>query len=358
MEALGINVRKLAFSSDTSEEQGREFGKGRGTVDCCYPVKCMSGHFGELLLREKRKIDVLFCPMIFSLPSVLDGQVVDSLACPRVAAAPENIKAGFLKEKNMFDDLGIKYVAPFVSLGDPAVVPKQLFESLQEVIPGLSLEETRTAVDAGFKTLKGYGDSLRQQSYDLLENCASDDKPCLMVLARPYHIDPGIGHEIEVELQAHGYPVLWAQYFPTDPQLLDWLFRDDLAAGRIRSPLDISDVWPSSYSANTNEIMWGAKVATRMPWVAAVIRLSSYECGMDQPTYSPVQQIVERSGTLFFSFQDLDSTKPAGSVRIRVETITYYLKKYSRSIIERKKYASAAGCPLIQNQPDRLAGAS
>jgi len=33
---------------------------------------------------------------------------------------------------------------------------------------------------------------------------------------------------------------------------------------------------------------------------------------MDQPTLTPVQQIVERSGTLFFSFQDLDSTKPAG----------------------------------------------
>jgi hypothetical protein len=32
--------------------------------------------------------------------------------------------------------------------------------------------------------------------------------------------------------------------------------------------------------------------------------------GMDQPTYSSVQQIVERSGTLLFSFQELDSTKP------------------------------------------------
>jgi predicted nucleotide-binding protein (sugar kinase/HSP70/actin superfamily) len=67
---------------------------------------------------------------------------------------------------------------------------------------------------------------------------------------------------------------------------------------------------------------------------------------MDQPTYSPVQQIVERSGTLFFSFQDLDSTKPAGSVKIRVETIAYYLEKYSAGIVARKKAAAAAGCPL------------
>jgi len=77
------------------------------------------------------------------------------------------------------------------------------------------------------------------------------------------------------------------------------------------------------------------------------VRLSSYECGMDQPTYSPVQQIVERSGTLFFSFQDLDSTKPAGSVKIRVETIAHYLQKYGAGIIERKKAAAPKGCPLV-----------
>ena len=42
--ALGVDPRNVVFSSDTSEEQGRQFGKGRGTVDCCNPVKCISGH--------------------------------------------------------------------------------------------------------------------------------------------------------------------------------------------------------------------------------------------------------------------------------------------------------------------------
>jgi predicted nucleotide-binding protein (sugar kinase/HSP70/actin superfamily) len=68
---------------------------------------------------------------------------------------------------------------------------------------------------------------------------------------------------------------------------------------------------------------------------------------MDQPTYSPVQQIVERSGTLYFSFQDLDSTKPAGSVKIRVETIAHYLQKYSAEIIAKKKAAGGEACPLL-----------
>ena len=70
--------------------------------------------------------------------------------------------------------------------------------------------------------------------------------------------------------------------------------------------------------------------------------------GWTSPPYTPVQQIVERSGTLFFSFQELDSTKPAGSVKIRVETIAHYLEKYSAKIIEKKKSAMPPGCPLLR----------
>ncbi|MFM8900363.1 MAG: acyl-CoA dehydratase activase-related protein [Burkholderiales bacterium] len=349
-EALGIETSRLVFSSDSSEEQARQFGKGRGTVDCCYPVKCMSGHYGELLARDKHhKIDVLFSPMIYSLPSHLSGHVLAPLACPRVMAAPENIKAGFMKEKDVFAERNIRHVAPLVSLGDPPLVPKQLFAGLRDVFSGLTLEETRHAVQTGYRTLDTFSANLRAQARGVLARCAATDSPCVLVLARPYHMDPGIGHEIEVDLQAYGYPVLWTQYLPTDADLLNWMFQPDMDEGHMKSPFDLADVWPSSYSANTNEILWAAKFAARMPWVACVMRLSSYECGMDQPTYSPVQQIVERSGTLFFSFQDLDSTKPSGSVKIRTETIAHYLHKCSADIIAKKLTAAPAGCPLLDH---------
>ncbi|HEY7654470.1 MAG TPA: acyl-CoA dehydratase activase-related protein [Methylomirabilota bacterium] len=344
---LGVDPRNLVFSSDTSEEQGRQYGKGRGTVDCCYPVKCIAGHYGELIFGQREKLDVLFSPMIYNLPSFLSGHVARTLACPRVMAAPENVKAGFMKERDVFAEQGLRYAAPFVSLDEPKLVPKQLWEGLQDVIPGLTLEETARAVEAAYRALADFTARLRRKGREVLEWCAREDRACLLVLARPYHMDPGIGHEIEVDLQAYGYPVLWAQYFPVDADLMDWAFGADVRAGHVKSPFDIRDVWPSSYSSNTNEILWGAKAAARMPWVACVVRLASYECGMDQPTYTPVQQIVERSGTLFFSFQDLDSTKPAGSVKIRVETITHYLEKYAGEIIQKKKAAMGPDCPLL-----------
>jgi predicted nucleotide-binding protein (sugar kinase/HSP70/actin superfamily) len=356
LQALGFDPRNIVFSSDTSEEQGRQFGKGRGTVDCCYPVKCISGHYGELVFGQKQKLDILLSPMIYTLPSFLSGHVAKTLTCPRVMAAPENIKAGFLKESDVFAEAGIKYVTPFVSLDEPLLVPKQLFAGMKDTLPGLTREEMARAVDAGYKALTAFNDKLRKKSREVLEWCARENRACLLVVARPYHMDPGIGHEIEVDLQAYGYPILWMQYFPIDDDLMQWAFGDDIKAGHIKSPFDINDVWQSSYSSNTNEILWGAKVAARIPWVACVIRMSSYECGMDQPTYTPVQQIVERSGTLFFSFQDLDSTKPAGSVKIRVETITHYLERYAAGIIEKKLAVSPPGCPLLA--PSAVAAAA
>lgn len=343
--SLGIKPEHIVFSSETSEEQFKQFGKGRGTVDCCYPVKCASGHYGELLT-HKKKIQLLLAPMIYTLPSYLQGHVQDNLGCPRVMAGPENIKAGFLKERDVFQENGMTYVSPFVSLGDPYLVAKQLYESLREPL-GLNVEETQQAVESGYKALNEFNQKMRTKSREILSRCARENRPCILVLARPYHMDSGIGHEIEVDLQANGYPILWNHCLPTDDDLMQWLFGQEIDAGIVKSPFDISDVWGSSYSANTNEILWGAKVAARMPWITCAVRFSSYECGMDQPTYTPTQEIVERSGTLHFKFGDLDATKPAGSIRMRVETIHYYIQQSYLGIIEKKRKRLSGTCPLL-----------
>jgi predicted nucleotide-binding protein (sugar kinase/HSP70/actin superfamily) len=65
--------------------------------------------------------------------------------------------------------------------------------------------------------------------------------------------------------------------------------------------------------------------------------VSSFKCGHDAPIYGVIEGIIERSGTPYFSFKDLDENKPSGSIRIRVETIDYFLRRYRDDIIERKK---------------------
>ncbi|WP_170347561.1 acyl-CoA dehydratase activase-related protein [Ruegeria atlantica] len=344
---LGINRRSIVYSSDTSEAQQLKFGKGRGAVDCCYPVKCMSGHYGELLNGQKRPIDILFVPIILTVPSFLRGHVRENMACPRVIAGPESTRAGFRREKDVFKELGVHYLSPAVSLADPQIATRQLYDALKGVITDLRMTELRAAVATAYDALQEFDQSLRRQSLAVLSECATQNRPCILALGRPYHMDTGIGHAIESELQAFGYPILWGQYLPLDAEILDWLYGDLIKAGRVQSPFDISDIWKTSHSANTNELLWAARYGSIMPWITCSIRFSSYECGMDQPTYSPVQEITEALGTLFFVFQDLDETKPAGSVRIRVETIAYYLEQKSPNIIQSKLEALKTAPPEL-----------
>ena len=65
----------------------------------------------------------------------------------------------------------------------------------------------------------------------------------------------------------------------------------------------------------------------------------------DIPPCAEVKEIVERFGTLYFAFQDLDSTKPAGSVRIRIETIAHYLERKSAQIVSAKSARLASREP-------------
>jgi hypothetical protein len=60
--------------------------------------------------------------------------------------------------------------------------------------------------------------------------------------------------------------------------------------------------------------------------------MSSFKCGHDAPIYTVIESIIEKSGTPYFAFKDVDENKPTGSIRIRVETIHYFLKRYVENL--------------------------
>jgi predicted nucleotide-binding protein (sugar kinase/HSP70/actin superfamily) len=117
---------------------------------------------------------------------------------------------------------------------------------------------------------------------------------------------------------------------------MERLFGEEVRAGVIKHPLDISDVWKNSYSSSTNQKVWAAKFTARHPNLVA-LEISNFKCGHDAPIYGVIEGIIERSGTPYFCFKDLDENKPAGSIRIRVETIDYFLRRYREIVIERRE---------------------
>jgi predicted nucleotide-binding protein (sugar kinase/HSP70/actin superfamily) len=119
------------------------------------------------------------------------------------------------------------------------------------------------------------------------------------------------------------------------------LFGDEVHAGEISSPMDITDVWKNAYSENTSRKVWAAKYTARHPYLVA-LELSNFKCGHDAPIYSVIEEIIECSGTPYFSFKDLDENRPAGSIKIRVETIGYFLKRYREDLMRGAEPVKAA----------------
>jgi hypothetical protein len=93
-------------------------------------------------------------------------------------------------------------------------------------------------------------------------------------------------------------------------------------------------LWKTRYFASTNHKIWAAKFTARHPNLVAM-EISNFKCGHVAPIYGVIEGIIEKSHTPYFSFKDLDENKPIGSVKIRVETIDYFLRRYREDIIKR-----------------------
>jgi activator of 2-hydroxyglutaryl-CoA dehydratase/predicted nucleotide-binding protein (sugar kinase/HSP70/actin superfamily) len=329
-QSLGVAGGNVVYSDYSSDDLYRE-GAGRGAIDPCFPSKIAIAHVHHLLFvkHAKKRLDCIFFPMVDALHTSLK-HVQATKACPTVTVTPDTAKAAFTKERDLFAEHGVQYVSPIVDFTDRALLCRQLFDAWARVL-GLSEEENRRAVDVAFRELHDFEGDLRQRARRVLDELERERRVGLVVLARPYHDDPGLNHEILEQFQKRGYPVFTQNTLPMDEDLLDRLFGDDVRSGLIRDPLEIQDVWKNSYSANTNQKIWAAKFTARHPNLVA-LELSSFKCGHDAPTYAAVESIIETSGTPYFSFKDIDENKPSGSIKIRVETIDYFLKRYVEHI--------------------------
>jgi hypothetical protein len=210
----------------------------------------------------------------------------------------------------------------------------QMFDCFAPLL-GVTAEENAEAIDIAFQAWRGSVDSLRREARELLERLEQEGRVGVVMLGRPYHSDPGLSHEIMAEIQSKGYTVFTIDALPRDEDILERLFGDEVRAGVIRDPMDIDDVWKNSFSQNTNRKVWAAKYVARHPNLVA-IDLSNFKCGHDAPVYSVVEGIIEASGTPFFTFHDIDENKPSGSIKIRVETIDYFLQRYQEQLQRQK----------------------
>jgi predicted nucleotide-binding protein (sugar kinase/HSP70/actin superfamily) len=346
LESLGLEPENIIYSDYTSRDMYKA-GAGRGAIDPCFPSKIGIPHVYNLIWvkHAKKPLDAIFFPMIDVLTTFLKC-TTGSNACPTVTATPDAVKAAFTKETDVFKEHGITYLDPILHLSDRKLFSLQMFRAWQPVL-GLTEEENDRAIEVAFKAQEDYEAGMRKRARETLEMLERENRIGIVMLGRAYHHDPGVNHEIMDEFQKLGYPVFSQSHLPIDDDILDRLFGDEVRAGVIKHALDISDVWKNAYSGSTNHKIWAAKFTARHPNLVA-LEISNFKCGHDAPIYSVIEDIIENSGTPYFAFKDLDENKPTGSIKIRVETIDYFLRRYREDLIKKREAVNSIDAQLAE----------
>ncbi len=337
--ALGVPERHVLFSDTSSEELWQKGGKF-GAIDPCYPAKVSLAHVYQLLSEKQRRhpLDFVWFPSLITLPNFLHHTMADT-TCPVVAGTPGVARAAFTKEEDHFARHGVDYVDEALAFDQEAILAEQLYQTWGQRL-AISRRQSDHACTAGWRALQQIDDTMQQEGRALLDWAEQQQRIVLLLLARPYHNDPGLNHEIIEEFQSLGYPCLTLRSIPRDEHYLQRYFQHDLASGRIESVFDIRDVWPENYSVNSAQKVWGAKFAARHPQVA-VLDLSSFKCGHDAPTYGIINNVLAASGTPHLCLHDIDANKPGGSIKIRVRTYAYALERYRQRLLPKETAPSA-----------------
>jgi len=324
LEALGVAPRDVVFSPATTESLWRE-GAHHGSTDPCFPVKVTLAHVHHLLHRvhdRGRRLDALFVPRVTHAVTPV-RHAADCASCPVVASSPALVRASF--GGDALAGRGIALLDPEVALSQPERLRSQMFGAFRALL-GMSRDESDAAVAAGAAAVRRFEARLHSRAGALL-SAASKGRGAVLVLARPYHADPGISHHVGAELQSLGYPAMSTRATPRDEPWLRGIMADELRRGVIEDPFDVRDLLPECDNSGGGERLWAARVAARHGGLG-VLDLSSFKCAQDAPTHAPIRALLSQSGTAYCSLHDLDETRPRISLRMRLRT-------FARSMHER-----------------------
>jgi predicted CoA-substrate-specific enzyme activase len=321
LAALGLPARDLLLSPPTTEALARE-GAGLGSTDPCFPVKVSLAHVKHLLHGRRGRLDALFLPRVTRAVTPV-RHAVDCASCPVVAAAPAMVRAAFFEGSSPLARDAV-LLDPELSLAEPGRLAAQLHEAFGPLL-GATRAQSDEALERALTAARAFEAALQARGRALLE-ALTPGRGAVLVLSRPYHLDPGLCHRVSSEVQALGYPTLGIQALPRDRSWLTELFRQDLDAGAIADPFDTRDLHPEMDNSGGSERLWAARIAARHG-ALGVVDLSSFKCAQDAPTHAPIRRLLGAARVPHCTLHDLDETRPRTSLRLRLRTFLHAMRE-------------------------------
>lgn len=289
---------ELGYRVELSGKSNAElFYKGMATVpsdSLCYPAKLAHGHVMDLIERGIKKI---FYPCE---PYNFDTRSDNFYNCPIVASYPENIRGNMdiLRERE------IKFMQPFLPVHDMKKLKKRLAEEFKS--ENISAKEISAAVDKAEIELENYRRDVRDFGEKVLARIEKTGENAILLVGRPYHVDPEINHGISEMIQSYNLPII------SEDSIYHLPVKE--------SEISVVNQW--SYHAR---LYHAAHFATEHPNIT-LIQLSSFGCGLDALTTDQVKEILESHGKIYTMIK-LDEVSNLGAAKIRLRSLLAALRR-------------------------------
>ena len=283
--ALGFDVAVSPFSSR------KLYIAGQATIPSdtvCFPAKLMHGHVDYLI---HQGVKTIFYPcMSYNLDEHLGDNHYN---CPVVAYYPEVIAA------NMPAVRRIDFIHDYVGIDHRKVFPKKLTGILQQHFPDITAREVRHACDAAYNAYDAYMADVRKKGEEMIEQARKEGRRIIVLVGRPYHVDPEINHGIDKLIAGFGAAVVtedslsWHMEKQAQGVLNQWTYHARLyaAARYITTQQDMN-----------------------------LVQLVSFGCGVDAITTDEVREILESRDKIYTQIK-IDEITNLGAVRIRLRSL-------------------------------------
>ncbi len=274
--------------------------KGMSTIpsdSLCYPAKIVHGHIMDLVEKGVKKI---FYPC---MPYNMEDDVNHTgnhYNCPVVASYAENIR----NNMDVLRNENIKFMQPFLPINDPKKMLLRLTEAFAS--EGIKENELKHAMEAAYKELEQYREDVRQKGAEIIREAREKNLPVILLVGRPYHLDPEINHGIPEMIQSYNLAIVSE----------DSVYHMDTP----KDELSIVNQW--SYHAR---LYHAASFAASHPEIN-LIQLSSFGCGLDAITTNQVREIMEGHQRLYTMIK-LDEVSNLGAARIRLRSLLAVLSR-------------------------------
>ena len=284
-ENLGFSVKLSGLSSRDTYLLGQD---SIPSDTVCYPAKIMHGHI-ELLVRDK--VDAIFAPC---LTYNIDEKAGDNhYNCPVVAYYPELLRVNM----DILND--VEYMAPFLSVSDEAELARELSENLPADLIKADKGKILEAVKEGFKKYAKYKEDLYAETERIIARARELNKKIMVLAGRPYHIDPEIGHGIDLLACSLGFAVI----------------TEESIAPRIgKVPTNVLNQW----TFHQRLYRAGHYAVTQKDM--ELVQLVSFGCGIDAITTDEVRSIVENAGRIYTQIK-IDEINNLSAVNIRLRSL-------------------------------------